>query len=115
MQLYGRRVAQWTQRFDLLLTPTAPAPPPPLGVNSPIPDTTHAEFDPGAPAAFTVPFDITGEPAISVPVHWTTAGLPIGVQLVAPYGRDDLVLRVAAALEAAAPWAYRRPPAYVTD
>ena len=115
MQLYGRRVAQWTQRFDLLLTPTAPAPPPPLGVNSPIPDTTHAEFDPGAPAAFTVPFDITGEPAISVPVHWSTAGLPIGVQLVAPYGRDDLVLRVAAVLEVAAPWAHRRPPAYVTD
>ncbi|CAB4738345.1 MAG: amidase [Actinobacteria bacterium] len=110
MQLYGRRVAQWTERFDVLLLPTATAPPPPLGVNSPIPDTSHPEFDPGAPAAFTVPFDITGEPAISVPLHRSNAGLPIGVQLVAPYGRDDLVIRLAASLEVAAPWAAHHPP-----
>ena len=114
MELYGRRVARWTQRFDLLLTPTASAPPPPLGVNSPIPDTTHPEFDPAAPAAFTVPFDITGEPAVSLPLHTSAAGLPIGVQLVAPFGRDDLLVRVASQLESAAPWADARPPRYST-
>jgi amidase len=112
MQLYGRRVSQWTQRFDMLLLPTASGPPVPLGVNSPIPDTSHPDFDPSAPAAFTVPFDITGEPAISVPGQWNDQGLPIGVQLVAGYGRDDLVIRLAAQLEIAAPWADRRPPVF---
>lgn len=112
METYARRVARWTERFDLLLTPTASAPPPPLGVNSPVPDTTHPEFDPAAPASFTVPFDITGEPAISLPLHTSPAGLPIGVQLVAPFGREDVLLRVSAQLEEAAPWAGRRPPDY---
>ncbi len=109
MELYGRRVAHWTTRFDLLLLPTTPTPPPPLGVNSPIPDINHPEFDPGGPSSFALPFDITGEPAISLPMHWNAHGLPIGVQLVAPYGREDTLLRVAAALEQVAPWSHRHP------
>ena len=47
--------------------------------------------------------------AISLPLHWNAAGLPIGVQLVAAYGREDVLVRVAAQLEAAAPWSARRP------
>jgi len=61
-------------------------------------------------AAFTLPFNLSGQPAISLPLHWNGAGLPIGVQLVAAYGREDVLIRVAAELEAAAPWAARRPP-----
>ncbi len=109
MERYGRRAAAWNERFDLLLTPTSPVPPPPLGVISPIPDTAHPEYDPGAPAAFTVPFDVTGEPAISLPLGRSSSGLPLGSQLVAPYGREDLLLRVAAQLETAAPWAHLHP------
>ena len=51
--------------------------------------------------------NLTGRPAISVPLHWTTAGLPLGVQLVGPLGADGLLLQVAAQLEEAQPWFHR--------
>jgi amidase len=55
---------------------------------------------------------MTGQPAITLPLHWTSDGLPVGVQLVAAHGREDLLLAVAAQLEAAMPWAHRRPPTF---
>jgi len=61
---------------------------------------------------FTASFNATGQPAISLPLHWSEEGLPIGVQLVGDMGREDLLLRVAAQLEEAAPWAQRRPPVF---
>ena len=61
--------------------------------------------------SFTMPFNVTGQPAISLPLHWNDDGLPIGVQLVAAPGREDVLLRVASQLEAAVPWADRHPPA----
>ena len=63
-------------------------------------------------AVFTAGFNATGQPAISLPLHWTEDGLPIGVQLVADMGREDLLIRVASQLEEAEPWAERRPPAF---
>jgi len=63
-------------------------------------------------AAYTLPFNMTGRPAISLPLHWTPDGLPVGVQLVADYAREDLLIRVAAQLEQAQPWASRRPPVH---
>jgi amidase len=60
--------------------------------------------------AFTPQFNATGQPAINLPLHWNADGLPVGVQLVAAYGREDLLIRIAAQLEAAAPWADRHPP-----
>jgi amidase len=77
--------------------------------------------DPAAPihraipyAVFTAGFNATGQPAISLPLHWTEAGLPIGVQLVGDIGREDLLIRVAAQLEEAQPWADRRPTTFAT-
>jgi amidase len=53
---------------------------------------------------FTAQFNVTGQPGISLPLHRSADGLPIGVQLVAGYGREDVLVRVAAQLEEAAPW-----------
>jgi amidase len=60
-------------------------------------------------AAFTAVFNITGQPAVSLPLHTAASGLPVGVQLVAGPWQDDRLLRVAAQLEAAAPWSDRHP------
>ena len=114
LQLYTRRVAQWwAGGHDLLLTPTLTEPPLPLGTLTPLPDDPIvAGLRASQYALFTRPFNITGQPAISLPLHWNAGGLPIGVQLVAPYGREDVLLRVAAQLETARPWAARRPPVH---
>jgi amidase len=109
---FGRAMASWWHAgHDLLLTPTIPAPPPRLGYLTASDDEPDRAFTRAAPyGAFTSPFNVSGQPAISLPLHWTATGLPIGVQLAAAYGREDLLLQVAAQLEQAAPWAHRRPP-----
>lgn len=104
---YARRVTStWVdKRFDILVTPTIPQPPPLLGT---LPrEPTLAQV--GDLGQFTCPFNITGQPAISLPLSWNADGLPIGVQLVAAYGREDLLLQVSRQLELALPWADRRP------
>lgn len=112
LQLWARRVAQWwTHGFDLLLTPTIAEPPVPLGtlvLISGDPEASLARLTNLIP--FTPAFNVTGQPAISLPLFWNAAGLPIGSQLVAPFGREDLLIRLAAQLEAALPWADREPP-----
>jgi amidase len=110
----GRRIARWwADGFDLLVTPTQAEPPPPLGQFVSPPDDPLAGFARAAPfSTFTLPFNATGQPAISLPLHWSSDGVPIGVQLVAAYGREDLLIRVAAQLEQARPWAQRRPPVF---
>jgi amidase len=109
--LTRRMTEWWTGGFDLLLTPTLPEPPPPLGEFASTPaDPLRGFARAGDFVTFTIPFNVTGQPAISVPLHWNATGLPIGVQLVAAYGREDLLLAVASQLEAARPWSGRRPP-----
>jgi len=99
--------------YDLLLTPTIPEPPPALGQFDAQPDNPlNGLFRAAAIVPFTAPFNATGQPAISLPVHWTPEGLPVGVQLVAAPNREDLLLRVAAQLEAGTGWCERRPPVF---
>ncbi len=92
--------------YDLLVTPTIAVPPPRIGYLSE-PGKGGRVFE---LLQYTAQFNVTGQPAISLPLHWTADGLPVGVQLVAAYGREDLLVRVAAQLEQAAPWADRVPP-----
>jgi amidase len=109
---FGRRLAAWWERgFDLLLTATQAAPPPELGYVTSTRDEPFRAFLRAAPfGVCTLPFNVSGQPAISLPVHETADGLPVGVQLAAPYAREDLLLAVARQLEEALPWATRRPP-----
>jgi amidase len=97
----------WANGFDLLLTPTLGGPPPRLGV---LMDPVSGGATIGELVPYTTHFNVTGQPAISLPMHWNDAGLPIGIQLVAVYGREDLLFQVAAQLEEAQPWSDRRPP-----
>jgi amidase len=107
--IWTRRLASWWTDHDLLLTPTVAGPPPPLGWFTA--DGPRAEGQRiTAFIPYTAQFNMTGQPAVSLPLHWTADGLPVGVQLVAAYGREDLLIRVASQLERAAPWAGRRPP-----
>jgi len=114
LQADTRRIAQWWEDgFDLLLTPTLAEPPPLLGQFVSTPDKPLAAARRAEQLIpFTPAFNITGQPAISLPLSWNTAGLPVGVHLVAAYGREDLLIRVAAQLEQARPWADRLPPVF---
>ena len=111
--MFRRAVAQWwTDGFDLLVTPTLSRIPFPVG------SFTNDPSDPLKPSRlasewvrFTAQFNMTGQPAISLPLGRTASGLPVGVQLVAAYGREDLLIRVASQLEAAAPWKSFTPTA----
>jgi amidase len=103
-------VARFDDEFDLLLTPTMAVEPPPVGLLAQVhaqPDFPPIEII--AMAAFTALFNITGQPAVSLPLHVSPTGLPVGVQLVAGAFRDAQLIRVASQLEAADPWVQRYP------
>jgi amidase len=113
-QSVTRRAAEWwAGGFDLMLTPTLALPPLPLGSYVADAENPLMPIVTATPVAvFTAGFNATGQPAISLPLHMSVEGLPIGVQLVAAYGREDVLLRVASQLEEAAPWADRTPPIF---
>ena len=95
--------AETFERFDLLVTPTVPYDPPPA--KGPFPDVVEGRKQPPAGvASFTIPFNLSGHPAATVRAGLSRAGLPIGLQIVAPRHRDDLALRAARAFERERPW-----------
>ncbi|HWC14673.1 MAG TPA: amidase [Actinomycetota bacterium] len=112
VHLLSRKVQQWwADRFNLLLTPTIPEPPPVLGQFAATEENPlNAMLRSATIVPFVAPFNLTGQPGISLPLYWNDSGLPIGVQLVAAYGREDMLIRIAAQLEEARPWRERRPP-----
>lgn len=109
---FARDISQWwADGHDILVTPTIGEPPPVLGSFDPTDEDPLRSLSRSAEmVSFTAPFNTSGQPAISLPLHWSAEGLPIGVQFVAAHGREDLLIRLAAHLELLCPWDGRRPP-----
>ncbi|WP_209427540.1 amidase [Pararhodobacter sp. SW119] len=106
----GRRMAAFHERFDILLSPTLAKPPVPLGeLRTDTGDIRAYERALARFSPFTQLANMTGQPSMSVPLHTSDAGLPIGVMFTAPFGREDMLFRLAALLEAERPWSDRRP------
>jgi amidase len=132
VRMAGRTMGRFHQQFDLLVTPTLARVPWPHGDLAPnaferrlLETLRRAPVGPALLALFrrlsklvteTIPntplFNMTGQPAMSVPLHTSPEGLPVGVQFVAAYGADGLLLSVAGQLERARPWFDRRPPGF---
>jgi amidase len=134
LQRASRKIGAFFEQYDVLLTPTVASPPFPHGALQPtaaerqllrtmgrvrggrlmralgmvdkLADTVY-EFMP-----FTAPFNVTGQPGMSVPLYWNTEGLPIGVQFVGRYGDEATLFRLAGQLERARPWFARTPPIF---
>ncbi|GMV01545.1 MAG: amidase [Burkholderiaceae bacterium] len=132
LQNVARGVGAFFQRYDVLLTPTLSQPPIAVGALQPGASERAAMRIVNALGAgwllrhtgvvralalktfawmpYTALFNVTGQPAMSVPLHWNAAGLPIGMHFVGRFGDEATLLRLAGQLERARPWARRRPP-----
>ena len=106
----GFAMAKFQEGWDVILNPTLAKPPLPLGVLSLSPENMQAftkeitEFSP-----YTALYNVTGQPSMSVPLHWTPDGLPVGVMFSSRFGDEATLFRLAAQLENAKPWAKRKP------
>nr|WP_250152565.1 amidase [Ancylobacter radicis] len=111
---YGREMATFFERYDVLLTATLAEPPARLGrFNHASDDYVEYRMGPGqvfAYSPFTAAFNASGQPAASLPLHWTADGLPVGVHIAAAYGHDELLINLSARIEEALPWFDKRPP-----
>lgn len=106
---WSRRLHAWWDDFDVLVTPVIAVPPPPIGwLSDPELGTERLT----SILQFTAQFNVSGQPAVSLPLHWSATGLPVGVQFVGPIDDEALLIRLAAQLETAAPWADRLPALY---
>ena len=112
LQAFSRVVARFFTRYDVWLTPTLATPPLPLGAMVSTPDDPWRAARVGGPfVAFpAIVANITGAPAMSVPLHWSESGLPIGEHALGRAGEDGTLFSLAGQLERALPWAHRWPP-----
>jgi len=110
IQKGSRALVSFFDNYDVLVTPTVAIPPPRIGEYHD-PDEPLMEFiAAGNFVPFTPPWNATGQPAVSIPLHWDEHGLPVGVQIVGRPADEATLIRLSAQLEAAKPWADRRPP-----
>lgn len=110
---YGREMAAFFEGYDMLLTATLAEPPARIGrFDHSSQDYVDYRMGPGRVfdySPFTAAFNASGQPAASLPLHWTADGLPVGVHLAAAFGQDELLMGLCARIEEAAPWFDRRP------
>jgi amidase len=110
LQRLSREIARSCQDYDVLLTPTLAQPPLPLGsFASPADNPWQPLVRAAGFAPFTIVCNITGQPAMSVPLYWNSDDLPIGSHFIGRFGDEATLFRLAAQLEEARPWAGRRP------
>jgi amidase len=131
-QVFSRQWLAWSSRFDVLLTPTVGVPPLPVGafrlsamqrqglkllaampagaLLSQRPRITESFAQVFEVSPFTMVANVTGQPSMSLPLHWTADGLPMGMLFTARTGEEATLFRLAAQLEQAMPWKDRRPP-----
>jgi amidase len=110
LRVMSREIAADLLAYDVFLTPTLTQKPRPLGywdMSEPDLDRYNAKW---TDAAFMFPFNISGLPALSLPLHWSADNLPMGVQLVGRYGDEATILALATVLEQEMSWTHRRPP-----
>ena len=110
---YGREMAAFFEGWDILLSPTLAEPPAEIGrFAHSTEDFEHFRMGPRMVfdySPFSAPFNASGQPAASVPLHWTSGGLPVGVHLAARFGADEALIALCREIEQAAPWVHRRP------
>jgi amidase len=111
-QLFTRTVAAFLTSYDAFLTPTMSAPPAPIGWITSTPEEPYRAVERGGPtiAYAGVVANVTGNPAMSVPMTWNEDGLPIGVHVLGRFGDEATLIKLASQIEAARPWADRLPP-----
>jgi amidase len=134
LQTAGREIGRFFEQYDVLLTPTLSQPPVPIGALQPssrdqtlikliaslnahrllnalgvIKPTAAQTFD---FIPYTPPFNVTGQPAMSVPLYWNEAGLPVGMQFVGRFGDEAMLFRLAGQIERAKPWMDRVPAGF---
>jgi amidase len=116
VQRFSRRVARFFEDADLFLTPTMSAPPPPIGTMISTDDDPWRAMTVSAPTIryAGVVANLTGNPAMSVPLHWNGEGMPIGAHFLAPFGDEATLFRLAAQLEELQPWARCLPPVHAS-
>jgi Asp-tRNA(Asn)/Glu-tRNA(Gln) amidotransferase A subunit family amidase len=109
----SREFAAFFDQYDVFLTPTLGCPPLAVGTID-FQDPSTSMLDPRIAAfAHVNPiYNITGQPAISLPLHWTADGLPLGVLFGAKFGDEATLFRLAGQIEAARPWKDRHPPVW---
>ena len=110
-RLFGRRILEFFETCDVYLTPVMGSPPPPIGFIDPVGlEPREVNRRQGQVFPYTPPFNISGQPSMSLPLAWSASGLPIGMMFSARYADEATLFRLAGQLEKEAPWKDRRPP-----
>jgi amidase len=115
LRLFSRRFIRATDRYDVLLAPVTTMTPRPIGWFDADGDGAEDFERQNRYAAFTAVFNVTGQPAVSVPLHWTDDGLPVGTMLVGRPADEATLVALSAQVEAARPWAGRHPAVWDQD